>query len=113
MAARADKQIEDTIAALQNDLTTLDTATAVEMLEAWQVTLEDADFDGADEIAGILTQIQAQLGVEEPDGVLMGELLGDLAGVTQNVADSADDDVAGKVQLLADLLGDAGDSIGS
>ncbi|WP_027482111.1 hypothetical protein [Deinococcus pimensis] len=113
MAARADKQIEDTIAALQGDVTTLDNATAIEMLEAWQTTLDDADFDGADEIAGILAQIRAQLDSEEPDGTLIGELLGDLSNVTQEAADAADDEVSGKIQLLADLLGDTSDSLGS
>lgn len=111
MTQRADKHLEDTLAALQGDLESIDTATAIDMLERWQAILLDADFDGSDDLSSLLVQLQSQLETEDVDGAAVGELLTSLAGLTQDAADAADEDNAGKVQLLADLLGDAGDRL--
>lgn len=111
MPNRINKLLSDTIAALQENVTELDPSEGAELIDAWRQSLEDAEFDGADEISGILVQLQAQLDSEDPDGEVIAGLLGDLASTTQDLADSADEDDAGRLQLLADLLGDTSDSL--
>lgn len=111
MPNRLDKLLSDTIAALQENITDLDPSEAAELIDAWRRNLDDAEFDGADEISGILVQLQSQLESDEPDGSVIAALLGDLSDTTQNLADAAEDEDAGRLQLLADLLGDAGDSL--
>ena len=113
MPTRTDKLLSDTIAALQENITDLDPSEGAELIDAWRQNLEKAEFDGADEISGILAQLQAQLESVDPDSEVIAGLLGDLASTTQDLADSANDDDAGRLQLLADLLGDSSDSLNS
>ena len=111
MPARADKHLDDTIAALQGDVTELDIATTIDMLETWQAILAKVDFSNSDEISSMLVRLQSQLEQEEPDAAVIAELLADLSTATQDAADTADDEDAGRLQLLADLLGDASESL--
>ncbi|AFZ66879.1 hypothetical protein [Deinococcus peraridilitoris] len=111
MPHRAEKQLDDTIAALQSDVTALDAPSAIDMLETWQSILVKADFEGAEDIGSLLVQLQSQLELEEPEGSTVAELLSELARLTQSVADEADDETAGKVQLLSDALSEASESL--
>lgn len=111
MTQRASKQLDDTIAALQGDLTSIDPASAIDLLERWQAVLADAEEEGAEDLASLLVQLQSELENEEPSAALIAELLAQLSSSTQDLADSVDDEAAGKLQLLADLLGDAGDNL--
>lgn len=106
------RRLDGTISALQADLTGLDSATASELLETWRSDLTGADFEGADDLAGLLAQLQAQLESDDPDATVIAELLGDLSNATQDAADAAPDELAGKLQLLADVLGDMSQEAG-
>lgn len=111
MTQAADRQLDDTIALLQGDLESADLENAADLLGRWRRTLGRADFEGAEDVSGLLAQLQDQLEGDEPGAGTLTELLAELAGLTQDAADGAGDDLAGKLQLLADSLGDAADSL--
>lgn len=106
-------RLDDTLAALQENSTALDLDTALDFLEAWQRDLRDADVEGAEDLANALARLQAQLDSDEPDGSVISEILADLANLTQDAADTAPDDLAGKLQLLSDTLGDMSEEAGA
>ncbi len=111
MTQAADRQLDDTIALLQGDLESADVEGASDLLERWRRTLARADFEGAEELSGLLAQLQDQLEGDEVGPGALTELLTELAGLTQDAADSAGEDLSGKLQLLADSLGDAADGL--
>lgn len=98
--------LDDTLSALQENGIGLEPARTAELLDVWTRALEDADFEGADILLGLLERLQAALEDDEPDGALLSELLSDLSGAVEDVADATDDDVAAKLQTLSDLLAD-------
>ena len=112
MTQATDRQLDDTIAILQGDLESADLEGAGELLERWRRTLARADFEEAEDLSGLLAQLQGLFEGADPNPDTLAELLADLAALTQQAADRADEDFAGKLQLLADSLGDSADSLG-
>ena len=107
----APARLDDTLSALQANGIGLDLETALDLLEGWQSDLEDAEFDGAGAVSDLLDRLQSQLEDPEPDGAALSELLADLSNAVQDAADAAPDELAGKLQVLGDLLGDMSEEV--
>ncbi|PYE50038.1 hypothetical protein [Deinococcus yavapaiensis] len=106
-------RLDDTLGALQENSVALDLDTTLDFLEAWQRDLRDADIEGGEDLANALARLQAQLESDEPDGSAISEILADLANLTQDAADTASDELAGKLQLLSDTLGEMSEEAGA
>ena len=97
---------DTTIAALQQDLTTIPTADAIALIESWQQQLQGND------IAEDLGELkQALISGTSGKGESIGAIMTDLGEDTAELAANASGDVAAKARQLAELLQRTGKSL--
>jgi len=95
--------IDTTIAALQQGLTSIPVEQAIAVIESWQQQLQGTD------LAEDLGELKAAL--SEGDVSAISEILTDLGEDTSEAAAEATGDVAVKVEQLGELLSQAGQSL--
>lgn len=95
--------VDSTIAALQQGLTSIPTAEAIAVIESWQQQLEGSDL--AEDLGELKQALQSG------DSATIAELLVDIGEDTSESAASATGDVAMKVEQLGELLSQAGQSL--
>jgi hypothetical protein len=104
--ATADVTVDGTISALEGGIMNLAPAAAVDNIDGWIETLEEAEFDGAEDIADSLEELREELTDDEIDGEYVGEILMELGEDTAAVAGTN----AG-LSRLASLLTAAGERL--
>lgn len=95
--------VDTTIAALQQGLTSIPVEQAIAVIESWQQQLQGTD------LAEDLGDLKAAL--SEGDASAISQILIDLGEDTSEAAADATGDVAVKVEQLGELLSQAGQSI--
>ena len=95
--------LDSTIAALQQDLTTIAPNDAIALIDGWQQQLQGTD------LAEDLGELKQAL--MSGDTGAISSILSDLGEDTSEAATSADSGVASKVQQLGQLLSQAATSI--
>ncbi|MER3434452.1 MAG: hypothetical protein C4288_13755 [Leptolyngbya sp. ERB_1_1] len=95
--------VDTTIAALQQGLTSIPVEQAIAVIESWQQQLQGTD------LAEDLGDLKAAL--SEGDVSAISEILTDLGEDTSEAAAEATGDVAVKVEQLGELLSQAGQSL--
>jgi hypothetical protein len=95
--------VDTTIAALQQGLTSIPVEQAIALIESWQQQLQGTD------LAEDLGDLKAAL--SEGDASAISQILIDLGEDTSEAAADATGDVAVKVEQLGELLSQAGESI--
>ncbi|GAP94374.1 hypothetical protein [Leptolyngbya sp. NIES-2104] len=95
--------VDTTIAALQQGLTSIPVEQAIAVIESWQQQLQGTD------LAEDLGDLKAAL--TQGDASAISQILTDLGEDTSEAAADATGDVAVKVEQLGELLSQAGQSI--
>jgi hypothetical protein len=95
--------VDSTIAALHQGLTSIPTEDAITIIESWQQQLEGSDL--AEDLGELKQALQSG------DTATIAEIMVDLGEDTSESAASATGDVAMKVEQLGELLSQAGQSL--
>ncbi|BAU09810.1 hypothetical protein LEP3755_02850 [Leptolyngbya sp. NIES-3755] len=95
--------VDTTIAALQQGLTSIPVEQAIAVIESWQQQLQGTD------LAEDLGDLKAAL--QQGDASMISQILIDLGEDTSEAAADATGDVAVKVEQLGELLSQAGESL--
>lgn len=95
--------VDSTIAALQQGLTSIPAEDAIAVIESWQQQIEGSDL--AEDLG------ELKLALQSGDSAAIAELLVDIGEDTSESAASATGDVAMKVEQLGELLSQAGQSL--
>lgn len=114
--SNATGRIESTISALQQGAMQVAVNKAREEVSGWRRTLQDSGEQQLTPIADNLAALETELSLEPLDGAAIGRMMRTLAEQTRAVAASdlvsnSDSEVADRLQSLARLLDDEGDSI--
>ncbi len=104
MADQISADLDATIAALQQGLTSIPPEQAVAVIESWQQKLQGLD------LAEDLGELKAAL-TGTGDGASLSSILTDLGEDTAETASGASGDVAAKLKQLGSLLSQAGTSL--
>ncbi|MBW4646810.1 MAG: hypothetical protein KME23_28130 [Goleter apudmare HA4340-LM2] len=97
--------LDTTIAALQQGLTSIPVDQAIAVINSWQQQLQGTD------LAEDLDELKMALTSNTGDGSAIANILIDLGEDTSQAATNVGGDVATKVQRLASLLTEAGESL--
>ncbi|MGG6264626.1 hypothetical protein ACQ4M3_15220 [Leptolyngbya sp. AN03gr2] len=95
--------VDTTIAALQQGLTSIPVEQAIAVIESWQQQLQGTD------LAEDLGDLKAAL--QQGDASMISQIMIDLGEDTSEAAADATGDVAVKVEQLGELLSQAGESL--
>lgn len=95
--------VDTTIAALQQGLTSVPLEDAIAVIESWQQQLQGTDL--AEDLGDLKQALQSG------DVSSISEILSDLGEDTSEAAADASGDVAVKVEQLGELLSQAGQSL--
>jgi len=103
-----------TLKAFQDGITNLSAAQGIKNIEAWEETLQDADFRGAKTIHENLGKLKKLLQNDHLDGGAILGLLKTLGEETVRASSHAEGKQAEQIKELGELLmNGAGDSAGS
>jgi hypothetical protein len=102
----ADVSVDGTISALEGGITSLAPSAAIDNINGWIARLEEAEFDGSDDIVDSLEELRDELSGGEIDGEYVAELLVELGEDTAAAAGGN----AG-LERLASLLTSAGEGL--
>ncbi|WP_287128066.1 hypothetical protein [Candidatus Cyanaurora vandensis] len=105
MATTQTADLDMTIAALQQGLTSVPVDQAIALIESWQQQLQGMD------IAEDLGQLKAALMGSGDAGMSVSAILTDLGEDTTETAAGAPSDVAAKLRQLGELLSQSGQSL--
>ncbi len=103
--------VDETISALQGDITSLAPNMAISNIEGWQQRLQNADFDGASEIESGLGDLMDALQQQPIDGQRVGELLSQLGNQTTQAAAQAEAGASEQLNQLGNILTTAGQQL--
>ncbi len=95
--------VDTTIAALQQGLTSVPMQDAIAVIESWQQQLQGTDL--AEDLADLKQALQSG------DSGAISQIMSDLGEDTSDAAADASGDVAVKVEQLGELLSQAGQSL--
>jgi hypothetical protein len=95
--------IDSTIAALQQGLTSIPIEQAIAIIESWQQQLQGADL--AEDLGDLKQALQSG------DTQSIAQIMSDLGEDTSESASAATGDIAVKVEQLGELLSQAGQSL--
>ena len=95
--------IDSTIAALQQGLTSVPIEQAIAVIESWQQQLQGTDI--AEDLGDLKQALQSG------DTTAIAQIMSDLGEDTSESAASATGDIAVKVEQLGELLSQAGQSL--
>ena len=101
-------ELDNTINALQGDLTAIPMSNATGMIQDWQTRLQAANNPALNPIAENLGELQEELQESPIDGDDVGELLMELGQQTMDAASAADPGMTNQLQQLGNLLMQAG-----
>lgn len=108
------RDLDDTAAALEADVTMLSPSAAVRVIDLWYDTLKNAERDDLHLIANLLDELREELQSDRLDGGSIGDLLLRLGTQTTAVAADADDArLSPKLERLGTLLTRAGTALGA
>lgn len=99
------KQLDTTLKAAQDGLTTLSANQGVKAIDGWLSTLEKADFRGAKVIHENLGKLKTHLEAGDLDAATIAQLLKTLGEETARTASHVDGADGKKITQLAELLG--------
>lgn len=108
------RDLDDTAAALEADVTTLSPSAAVRVIDLWYDTLKNAERDDLHLIANLLGELRDELQSDRLDAGSIGDLLLRLGTQTTAVAADADDArLSPRLERLGTLLTRAGTALGA
>ncbi|AFY92262.1 hypothetical protein [Chamaesiphon minutus] len=102
----AQVDIDTTIAALQQGLTSIPAEQAIAVIESWQQQLQGNDL--ADDLGELKTALTSG---KTSKGMSLAEILADIGADTTEASEGADPSAAAKVKQLGELLSQAAKSL--
>lgn len=101
-------ELDQTIAALQSELTSVPPATALSVIDSFKEQVQDL---GKSEIASSLSELKQLLTSGNATAPDISQVLTSLGSQTMKTASSADANVSSKLKQLGQLLTEAGNSL--
>ena len=108
MSAASTSELDQTIAALQGELTSVPPTTALDVIDSFEQQVQGL---GAGEIASNLSKLKQLLTSGNATGSDIGQVLTSLGEETTLVASGADAEISIKLKRLGDLLTSVGNSL--
>ena len=108
MSAASTSELDQTIAALQGELTSVPPTTALDIIDSFEQQVQGL---GASEIASNLSKLKQLLTSGNATGSDIGQVLTSLGEKTTLVASGADAEISTKLKQLGELLTSVGNSL--
>ena len=112
MTEKQQENLDETIQALNTDLTSIKPEAATEVISTWRRTLSHSSNADLKQISDELGELKDALTAKSLDGKAIGKLLKSLGKNTTAAAKDADEDVSSKLKQLGQLLTKAGGVLG-